>query len=65
MVKKRIRKTFSRREFKQTKISTKLFNKIKKIQTEMQMIENTRKGRKACTISFIFASDELAKRLNK
>ena len=65
MVKSRIRKTFSTRDFKQSKISTKLFNKIKSIQKEMQMIENTKRGRRASTISFILASDELAKRFKQ
>lgn len=66
MVKSRRRKTtFAPKEFKPAKISMKLFRIIKNIQKEMQMIENTKKGKRASTISFILASDELAKRLKQ
>lgn len=47
------------------KISTRLVREIIKTQKETQREENIRRGRKARHISFIFASDIIARRINK
>lgn len=47
------------------KISTRLVKEIIKTQRDLQREENIKRGRKARHISFIFASDIIARRLNK
>ena len=57
------RKIINARNQMQKVISSKLIKEINKLKRELQMEENIRYGRKAKTISFVYASDILARRL--
>lgn len=65
MVKRRIRKTFGPGTFDNKKIAMTLIKAITKVQKELQTNENITRGRKASHITFIFASDEMARRSKK
>jgi len=57
------RKIINARNQMQKVISSKLIKEINKLKRELQMEENIKYGRKAKTISFVYASDILARRL--
>jgi len=59
------RKIINARNQMQKVISSKLIKEINKLKRELQMEENIRYGRKAKTISFVYASDILARRLQE
>lgn len=58
-------KKFKTNESLNRKISTRLVKEIIKTQKDLQREENIRRGRKARHISFIFASDIIAKRIKQ
>ena len=55
--------TLGNLKHKQKNISNKLILEIDKLKKTLQMEENIKYGRKARAISFVFASNELAKRI--
>jgi len=59
------RKIINARNQMQKVISSKLIKEINKLKRELQMEENIKYGRKAKTISFVYASDILARRLQE
>jgi len=59
------RKVINPKSQMQKVISSKLIKEINKLKRELQMEENIRYGRKAKTISFVYASDILARRLQE
>ena len=63
MVKKRSSMILGNLKYKQKNISNTLINEIEKLRKILQMEENIKYGRKARMVSFVFATNELAKRI--
>lgn len=59
------RLVLGKKQYIQKPISKKLIKVIQMMQAQLQREENIKHGRKALSVSFVYSSDELARRLLK